>query len=102
MATDTAKCSMCNDVTSFSEPTTDRLADIEYRNYCWHCNECTSIFSFSGKNDAKFIGENVANSYDLGTTHEKLREFSNRSFQYLDDGQHDVENNLNPDSTPLC
>ena len=72
MATDIAKCSMCNIVAPLSELTTDKLADIEYGNYCWHCNECTSIFPFIGINDAELIDENVAyeNSYDLGKTHE--------------------------------
>ena len=77
-----------------------QCVEIEYGNYCWHCNECTSIFPFIGTNDTEFIDENVAytNSYDLWTAHEKLTEFSDRSFQYLDDGQHDVQNILNPES----
>ena len=92
MATDIAKCSMCNVVAPLSELTTDKLADIEYGNYCWHCNECTSIFPFSGINDAELIDENVAyeNSYDLGKTHETFTEFSGRSFQHPDDGQHPI------------
>ena len=34
MATDIAKCSMCNVVAPLSELSTDKLADIEYDNYC--------------------------------------------------------------------
>ena len=79
--------------------TPDKLADTEYGNYCWYCNECTSTFPFSGITDAELIDENVAyeNSYDLGKTQEKFTEFSGRSFKHPDDGQHDVDNNLNPD-----
>ena len=61
-----------------SELTTDKLADIEYGNYCWHCNACTSIFPISGINDAELIDGNVAyeNSYDLAKTHMKLSQNS--------------------------
>ena len=54
---------------------------------------------FSGINDAELIDENVAyeNNYDLGKTHETFTEFSGRCFQHPDDGQHDIDNNLNPD-----
>ena len=48
MATDIVKCSKCNVLAPLSEPTTDKLSDIEYANYCWHCNECTSMLPFSG------------------------------------------------------
>ena len=48
MATDITKCSKCNVLAPLSEPTTDKLSDIEYENYCWHCNECTSMLPFSG------------------------------------------------------